>query len=421
VPHFEKMLYDNAMLARVYTIASRAFGGPDSARIARETLDFLLAEMTPPEGGFFAAQDADSGGREGTFYVWNPESLSEAVGADAAPIVAARFGVTPQGNFEDAETVLSIAKSHEDLAREFGKSEGEIQALLAQARRKMYAARARRTKPGTDTKLLTDWTALTISALALGARVLEVPRYEAAARQAADRVLANARKNGQLLHVDAGGSARIPAFASDYAYLIEALLDLYEATFEVAYFRAAVEFQSAFEERFRDPDGGYAMTETAHEGLILRPREAFDGATPSSNSVAAMNLLRLESFTGERRYGESAEALFSALSRLVKRAPTALPRLLSALDYRWGAPREIVLSGTPGEARFESLRQAVFASPGANRVLALADREGSLEGLSGLVEGRRPVAGPPLAYVCRRFACSKPISDPGDLRAAVDG
>ena len=181
VPHFEKMLYDNAMLARVYVLAHRAFGVADYARVARETLDYLLAEMTPAGGGFFAAQDADSGGEEGTFYVWNPQSLAAAVGDDAAPIVAARFGVTAAGNFEGGETVLSVVRTLPQLAAEFGRPEQEIARLLAEARGRMYAARGRRVRPGTDDKLLTDWTALAISAFALAGRVLSEPRYEKAA------------------------------------------------------------------------------------------------------------------------------------------------------------------------------------------------------------------------------------------------
>jgi uncharacterized protein YyaL (SSP411 family) len=421
VPHFEKMLYDNAMLARAYTLAHRTFGNPDFGRVARETLDYLLAEMTPDGGGFFAAQDADSEGREGPFYLWNPECLREVLGADTAPIVAARFGVTREGNFEGGETVLSVVRSTSELAREFTKSESEITAVLEESRRKMYVARERRVRPGTDTKLLTDWTALAVSAFALASRLLRSARYESAARAAADRILARCRPGGRLLHVETNGGAPILGFASDYANFIEALLDLYEATFEASYFRAALELQATFEEQFGDPLGGYALTSGEHEGLILRPREIFDGATPSSNSVAAMNLLRLASFTGDHRYRDRAEAVLSAFAGYLTHAPTALPRMLSALDYRSDPPREVVLSGEPGEKQFESLRAAIFASPRLNRVVALADRGGSLEGLSPLVRSRQPTPGRALAYVCENFACRQPISDPTELRAALDG
>ncbi len=207
VPHFEKMLYDNAMLARVYVLAFRTFGTPAHARIARETLDYLLREMTPADGGFFAAQDADSGGVEGTFYVWNPRSLEEAVGAEAAPIVAARFGVTAHGNFEEGETVLSVVKSIPELAAQFGRPEAEIESVLAEARAKLYAARAKRIAPATDEKLLTDWTALAISAFALAARVLGEPRYDAAARAAAERILRTCVRDGRLLHREKDGRA----------------------------------------------------------------------------------------------------------------------------------------------------------------------------------------------------------------------
>jgi uncharacterized protein YyaL (SSP411 family) len=421
VPHFEKMLYDNAMLARLYVLAHRAFGKPEDARVARETLDYLLREMTPPEGGFFAAQDADSGGREGSFYVWNPETLEAAVGPEWAPIVAARFGVTARGNFEAGETVLSVVRSLSDLANEFGRSEAEIAAVLSESRRKMYEARARRIPPGTDDKLLTDWTALAIPAFALGGRLLQEPRYEQAARQAAERILANCWRGGSLLHREKKGRADIPGFASDYANMIEALLDLYETTFEPRYVRVSIELQKVLEERFADARGGYYFSAEGHDGLILRPRESFDGATPSSNSVAAMNLLRLASLTGQRRYRDTAEGIFSAFSGDLNGAPTAFPRLLSALDYRADTAREVVLAGSPGQPDFERLREAVFASHHLNRVVAHADASLSLAGISPLVEARESRDGQALAYVCENASCRKPIADPAELLAALDG
>ncbi|MEO8348435.1 MAG: thioredoxin domain-containing protein, partial [Acidobacteriota bacterium] len=277
VPHFEKMLYDNALLARAYVLAFRAFEDPDFARVARETLDYLLLEMTPEGGGFFAAQDADSEGEEGTFYVWDPLSVESAVGAEAAPIVCARFGVTPAGNFEHGKTVLSIVKSVAELATEFGISEARVEETLGEARAKMYEARARRVPPMTDEKLLTDWTALAISALALAGRVFSEPRYEEAARRAADRILSHCRveeEDGpELFHREKAGAAGIPGFASDYAFFVEALLDLYEATFEPRYFRAAIDLQEEMHGRFADPRGGYFLSAERHDGLILRPKE----------------------------------------------------------------------------------------------------------------------------------------------------
>ena len=273
VPHFEKMLYDNAMLARVYVLAHRAFGGQEHARVARATLDYLLAEMTPEGGGFFSAQDADSGGEEGTFYVWNPETLGAALGPDAAPIVAARFGVTKEGNFENAETVLSVVATVPELARRFARPEAEIETVLTAARERMYAARSRRVWPGTDDKLLTDWTALAISAFALAGSVLAEPRYEAAARLAADRILGHCRAGSELLHREKGGRAGIPGFASDYAFFVEALLDLYESTFEPRYMRAALEIEKAFEETVRGSQGRLL----SRRGRARRPDPAPEG------------------------------------------------------------------------------------------------------------------------------------------------
>jgi uncharacterized protein YyaL (SSP411 family) len=426
VPHFEKMLYDNAMLARLYTVAYRAFGDPEDARVVRETLDYLLKEMTPPGGGFFAAQDADSGGEEGTFYVWSPKSLEAAVGPDAAPVVAARFGVTSQGNFEHGDTVLSVVRTLPGLAAEFGRTEEEIAAVLRDARRKMYDVRAQRVWPGTDDKLLTDWTALAISAFALAGRVLEEPRYEAASREAADRILENAVRDGRLLHRPSpqpspggrGGPQDIPGFATDYAFFIEALLDLYEATFEPRYFAQAVRLQRVFDAEFEDPRGGYFLSAAGHDGLIVRPKETYDGATPSSNSVAASNLLRLALFTGEDAYRKRAGRISEGLAPIFAKAPTAFPRLLSALDLASAPSREVVLSGEPGREDFEALRRAVFASPNPNRVVAHADSAASVPELSALAEGRAGRRAN--AFVCEGFVCKAPVSDPEALRRLLD-
>ena len=421
VPHFEKMLYDNAMLARVYVLAFRAFGRPDDARVARETLDYLLAEMRPAGGGFYAAQDADSAGEEGTFYVWNPKSLAEALGGDEdiARIVAARFGVTAAGNFESTgETVLSVVRPVDDLAKELGRSEEEIDRILREARVRLYAERKKRIPPGTDDKLLTDWTSLAISAFALAGRVLNEPRYESAAREAADRILGRCMRDGHLLHREKDGRADIPGFATDYAFFIEALLDLYEATFEPQYFREAVRLQGVFEAEFAGAGGAYYLAATAHDGLILRPAESYDGATPSSNSVAAMNLLRLHAFTGDERYRRRADEVIGAFSAVAEKAAPAFPRLLSAVDFASDAPREIVLSGTPGKDDFEALRSAAFASPRLNRVLAAAVKNAPAE-LASLIEGRIAQA-PARAFVCERFACRAPIADPAALTAALD-
>jgi uncharacterized protein YyaL (SSP411 family) len=420
VPHFEKMLYDNGMLARTYLLAYRAFGAGAYARVARETLDFLLAEMTPEEGGFFAAQDADSEGREGAFYVWDPERIAAAVGNDRAPLVCARFGVTETGSFENGESVLAIARSVPDLAREFGRSDEEVGRILRESRRLLYEARCTRPRPGTDRKLLTDWTALAISAFALAGRMLREPRYEAAAKRAADRILSTCRRDDTLLHRPGAGGNGIRGFASDYAAFIEALLDLYEATFDGAYFAAAVSLQRELDARFADSNGGYFLSEESADRLILRPRESLDGATPSSNSIAAMNLLRLAALTGDRSYRDRAEHLFASASAYLNRAPIAVPRLLSALDFSRARVFEIVLAGSVGEPGFEALRNAVFDSPVLDRVVAHASGSEAPAELSGLLESREASTGRATAWVCQNFSCQQPTSDPAELSAALN-
>ena len=284
----------------------------------------------------------------------------------------------------------------------------------------MYAVRARRVAPGTDDKLLTDWTALAISAFALAARVYEEPRYERAARGAADRILSKCVRGGELLHRERAGRAGIPGFASDYAYLVEALLDLYEATFETRYFSEAVRLQDAFEERFAEPGGGYFLAAADHDGLILRPRESWDGATPSSNSVAAMNLLRLSVFTGEERVPEARRGSLRQRGNDPRAVSHRAPAPALRVDFGTAAPREVVLAGTPGRDDFEALRRAVFASPRLNRVVAHADTRGGRARPRG--PRKRPGSrenGAAAAYVCSGFACRAPVSAPDALAASL--
>jgi uncharacterized protein YyaL (SSP411 family) len=284
----------------------------------------------------------------------------------------------------------------------------------------MYAARSRRVAPGTDDKQLTDWTGLAISAFAVAGRILREPRYVDAAGAAAERVRRECLRGGALLHRARGGSAAIPGFATDYAFFGEGLLDLYEATFEPRYLAKALRLQRVLDERFADPRGGYFLTAEESSGLIVRPRETFDGATPSSNSVAASNLLRIAALTGDARARERADAIFAAFGGLLPQAPAAFPRLLGALDLREDAPLEVVLAGEPGREDFDALWNAAFASPRINRVLARAESADEVPELAGLAEGRAARGGPARAYVCEGFACRAPISDPAELVNALD-
>jgi uncharacterized protein YyaL (SSP411 family) len=284
----------------------------------------------------------------------------------------------------------------------------------------MFDARSRREPPSTDTKLLTDWSSLAISAFALASRLLSEPRYEEAARRAADRILSRCRVGGDLLHREKDGVAGIPGFASDYAFFVEALLDLYEATFQPRYFRSAVELANEMEDRFADPRGGYFLAPVGDDHLIVRPRELFDGATPSSNSVAALDWLRLAAFTGEEKYRERADRIFRLMGGYLDRVPAAFPRLLAALDFRQDEPREVVLSGESGRSDFEALRAAAFASGRLNRVLAHADRGETLADIAPLVASRGSAEGGARAWVCRNFECLRPTSNAAELAALLD-
>ena len=420
VPHFEKMLYDNAMLARVYLQAFRAFGNPDDARVARETLDYLLREMTPDEGGFFAAQDADSGGEEGTFYVWNPASLAAAVGAEAAPVVAARFGVTARGNFEDGETVLSVVRSLPELAADFGKPEKEIIEILAGARRKMYDVRSRRVAPATDDKLLTDWTALAISAFALAARVLDEPRYEQAARAAADRILDRCVRDGRLLHREKAGKADIPGFATDYAYLDRGAPRPLRS-----------DLRAALLHRGRAPPGDLRRHVRRSARRLLPLRAGARRPDPPAQGELGCRDALLELGGGD----EPAAAVRLHGRRAV---PGTLRRHLRG-PRRPARPRRDRLSAPALRARLP-VRPAARdrprgrAGPGGLRGPAPRGlREPALRTASSRTPNPPPASpgSPPsprgareataaAAYVCTAFACQAPVSDPEALRRALD-
>ncbi|MGD9735702.1 MAG: thioredoxin domain-containing protein [Solirubrobacterales bacterium] len=411
VPHFEKMLYDNGLLATVYLHGWQAFGAERYRRVCEETLDWMLREMRGPEGGFYSALDADSEGEEGKFYVWFPEEVREVLGEEQAAPVLEFYGVSERGNFEGANV----------LHRAQGASAPEPEGLDA-ARAKLLAAREERVRPGLDDKRLLAWNALAISALAEAGAVLGRDDYLEAARGGAEFVWGTMRDDaGRLLRTYKDGKARLNAYLEDHAFLLEALLTLYEAGFERRWFEAAVETAEAMLERFADPErGGFFSTSVDHEELIVRRKEVGDHPIPSGNSAAALGLLRLAALTGERRYREAAEGIFALFAKPASEHPDAFAHLLRAIDFAAAPVREVALvaaaDADPVAPAVADLAAVVHGEYRPHLVLA-AGPEGAER--PPLLAGRTLVDGRPAAYVCENFACRLPVTSPDELRSEL--
>ena len=333
IPHFEKMLYDNGQLVQRYLEAYQITGDDYLAEIARETLDYVLAEMTAPAGGFYAAQDADSEGVEGKFFVWTPAEIAEVVGPERTPFALAAFGVTPGGNFEHGTSVLHCPLTEGELARQFSLSPVQVRETLAQVRGQLLAAREKRIRPHRDEKIITAWNGLMISAMALGGRVLKNEVYSQAAARAARFILEREQEAGRLQRTWGPGEKRGSAFLDDYAFFITALFDLYETDFSVSWLQAALRLAQEVEASFYDQEaGGYFSPPQEHEKLPVRPKNFLDMAIPSGNSVTVHNLIRLHRFTENPEYQARAKEMLSQLQSLMLENPRALTNLASAQE-----------------------------------------------------------------------------------------
>jgi uncharacterized protein YyaL (SSP411 family) len=409
VPHFEKMLYDNALLARAYLHGWQISGDPLLRQVCCETLDWALRELRGPEGGFASALDADSEGVEGKFYVWTPDELRDALDDDAplADVALAHWGVTPDGNFE-GRSILVRAGSDDDPPE------------LPEIKRRLLAARERRVRPGLDDKRLTAWNALMLAALAEAGAVLERPQYVEAARACADFLLTELRSadgDGRLLRTWKDGRAHLAGYLEDHAFLLEALLTLYEATFEPRWFAEARALADVTIARFADDErGGFFTTADDHERLVARRKDLEDTPIPSGNSSMALGLLRLARLTGEAVYEERARGTIALLHPLAARHPLSFAHLLRAVDFLLAEDvREVAIVGDPAAAA--PLLRAVRAAFRPHVVLAGA-AEASDE--VPLLAGRHPVDGRAAAYVCERFACQAPVTEPEALASMLD-
>ena len=414
VPHFEKMLYDNSQLARVYLHAWQLTGADFYRRIAAETLDYVAREMTHPDGGFYSTQDADSEGEEGKFFVWSIDEIRRLLG-DEAILFNDVYGVKKDGNFE-GRNILHVARDPAEVARANGVGVERLGAILEEAKRKLFEAREQRVKPGRDEKVLTAWNGLMLAAFAEAARAMKRDDYRNIAIRSAEFVLREMRTpEGRLLRTWKGGSgAKLNGYLEDYTHLAEGLLELYQTTFDARWFVAARELADATMAHFAAPDGVFYDTSDDHEALVVRPRDLQDNAMPSGNALAATVLLKLGAYTGEARYTETAERMLAGLHAALQQYPTAFGQWLVAYEFAAGSPKEIAVVGDPESADTQAMLDVIFDGFRPHQVVALK-RPGE-ESPIPLLDYREQIDGKATVSVCQHFACMMPVTEPEALK-----
>jgi uncharacterized protein YyaL (SSP411 family) len=436
VPHFEKMLYDQAQLAIAYLDAYQITHDPFYAGLARDILDYVLRDMHKAHGGFFSAEDADSQIKkgnpehgEGAFYLWTSKQIEEVLGPDAANIFDYTYDVKPHGNVAPqndpqgeftGKNILQVAYSVDATAKHFGKSPDEIRATIADARNKMLAARDQRPRPPLDDKVLTSWNGLMISAFARAGQVLGDAAYVKAAQEAADFIQAKLynHQTGMLMRRYRRGKVGINGFLDDYTGLIQGLLDLYEASFRISDLTWAIRLQETQDRLFWDDNGGgYFQTPPADTSILVRIRDAYDGAEPSANSVAAMNLLRLSEMANRPACREKANQVFQAFSHQIEHAPETLPQMISAVDFALSKPRQVVIAGDRTRQDTQALLNVVNQRYLPNKVLFVVDGADGRQLANWLpfIQGMHPIDGKATAYVCENYTCKLPTSDPAQV------
>jgi uncharacterized protein YyaL (SSP411 family) len=412
VPHFEKMLYDNALLVPCYLDAVSITGNDDYARVARQTCDYVLREMTDAAGGFYSTQDADSEGVEGKFFVWTPREIEDALGPAAGGVFCDVYDVTPQGNFEHGQSILHLARPPAEWAEVLVRDPGDLRRELDASREALLAVRSKRVRPGLDDKVLVAWNGLMIEALAQAAGVLDEARYLTAAQRAADFILTHMRRgDGRLLHSWRRGAARLDAYLDDYACLANALVSLYEADFDERWIDEATRLADVLLRLFDDPErGGFYFTASDHEALLARQKDLYDNAVPSGNSLAALALLRLGKLTGREAYLAAAEKTLRSAAAIMRQAPRASGQMLAALDMFLGPTPEIVILGDPQHpdtaAALADLRRRFVP----NKLLACrkTNQTGSTA-LADLFAGKTLDGLQPAVFICEHFACQAPL------------
>jgi uncharacterized protein YyaL (SSP411 family) len=409
VPHFEKMLYDNAQLIRLYLDAWRLSHEPRFRRVVEETLSYIRREMVHPNGGFYTAQDADSEGHEGKYFVWTPTEVKEILGLELGEIFCRVYDITEGGNFE--------GKNIPNLIKNNGRIEvpdvPDAEHLMAEARNTLLAAREKRIKPLRDDKILTSWNGLMISGVLDAYRTFGSPEYLEMGRKAIDFLLAKAYKNGQLFRTVTDSVGRLNGYLDDYAFMSAALIDAFEATSDAKYLQTARELTAVMVEQFWDPQAGACFfTGRDHEPLIQRMKSGEDSAIPSGNAIAAMNFLRLFSYTGEQIYMDRAEQTFRLFRDHMDQNPFGTASLLGALDFYLSKPKEIVVVGSRTDPRVNDFLSKIHGRYLPNKTLVVVNEKSSGEsiGVPAAAQGKTAIEGKPTVYVCHNFTCSQPVT-----------
>jgi uncharacterized protein YyaL (SSP411 family) len=420
VPHFEKMLYDNALLAVTYLEAFQLTGKSLYRKVATEILDYVLRDMHDPAGGFWSSEDADSDGVEGKFYVWTPEEVIETLGSQDGKLFCDYYDVTNSGNFEHSLSILHIRVDTALFARSYGLTLEQLESKLTSLRAQLLELRSQRIRPPKDDKVLTEWNGLMLSAFARGYQLTNDSRYLDAAQGCAQFVETTMLKEDGLLRVYRQGQAKQHGFLADYAFTANGLIDLFEASFDIHWLKLAIRLVEEMIRKFPDTDaGGFFMTLANQPDLPVRPRDSYDGAVPSGNSVAAMSLLRLSVLLDRRDFHDLALNTISSLGGSAAKIPAAYMNLLNAFDLSHYRPVEIAIVGNRNDPTTRALIQAAHVAYVPNKVIAFLDPEDpkqtEIQELMPLLQNRMIVDATATAYVCRNFACKLPVTEVADL------
>ncbi len=421
VPHFEKMLYDNAVLAQVYLEAYQVTGDAEFEKTTRAVLDYVLRDMTDRQGGFYSAEDADSEGEEGTFYVWTPEQIDAVLGRETGALFRAFYDVTPAGNFEGGRSILHQWIDLQSFAKDRRVAPETLQTRLAEARRRLFEAREKRVRPHRDDKILTAWNGMMITTMASAGAVLDEARYTQAAERAARFLLEHLWTKEGLLRRYREGDVRFPAYLDDYAFLAQGLIELYQSTFEIFWLEKALALNKEMMARFYDREGGnFFFSQAGDASLISRTKELHDAAKPSGNAVAILNLLRLVEYTGDPKHREIAQTSLEALSGDLMETPGAFAYTLAALDFSLSSPLEIAVAGSAASPETQAMLRAVRQPFVPNKVVGLAEQpKGKHSAVIPYLDRKIPIGGKPTVYICRNYTCKRPLTDPEEVRRAL--
>jgi uncharacterized protein YyaL (SSP411 family) len=417
VPHFEKMLYDNALLTRIYLYAYQQTKKPLYRQVAEETLEYIIRDMTDRTGAFYSSEDADSEGEEGKFYVWTRDEVLGVLGDEDGRLFCEFFDVTNGGNFEHGKSILNTPRPLEQFAEDKGRDLGEVKRVISAGRKRLFDEREKRVRPGRDDKSIAAWNGLMLTAFAEAANILGRDDYREVAANNAEFILNHLMRDGRLLRTYKDGQSKLNAYLEDYAYVIEALMAVYEATFDLKYFSHARRLADTMIAQFWDEsDGGFYFTSADHEELIARTKDYFDNATPSGNSVAALALLKLGLLTQENDYRRYAITILRSMRQTMSRYASGFGYLLCALDFYLAEPKEIAIIGDTDSHEIRSFVGEIYDRYLPNKVIAAArpGDEESAEAIKLLV-GRPLVDGMATAYVCRNYTCLAPATSVQEL------